>query len=86
MATTTYFEHNVRRLRPYIDPDMCRSVIASPLRTERQANGRIRHWGWITLPGETERRILRVVTLEDGETILTAHLDRNFLRKWRRSR
>ena len=65
---------------------MCRSVIASPLRTERQENGRIRHWGWITLPGEAEQRILRVVTLEDGETIHTAFPDRNFLRRWRRSR
>ena len=85
VGTTWHFEHDVRRLRPYIDPDMCRSVIASPLRTERQADGRIRHWGWITLPGEAEPRILRVVTLEDGETILTAFLDRNFPRKWRRS-
>lgn len=65
---------------------MCRSVIASPLRTERQANGRIRHWGWITLAGETEPRILRAVTLEDGETIHNAFIDSEFLRKRRRSR
>ena len=84
--TTWHFEHDTRGLRPYLDSDACRSVIASPLRTERQASGRIRHWGWITLPDEAEPRILRVVTLEDGSTILTAFLDRNFLRKWRRSR
>ena len=86
MGTTWHFEHNVRRLRPYIDPDMCRSVIASPLRTERQEDGRICYWGWTTLVGEAEQRILRVVTLEDGKTIHTAFLDSNFLRKWRRSR
>lgn len=86
MGTTWHFEHDVRRLRPYIDPDMCRSVIASPLRTERQEDGRICYWGWTTLAGEAEQRILRVVTLEDGETIHTAFLDSNFLRKWRRSR
>ena len=86
VATTPYFEYDVRRRRPYLDLDMCRSVIASPLRTERQATGRISHWGWITLAGEAEPRILRVVTLEDGKTIHNAFIDSNFLRKWRRSR
>ena len=36
----------------------------------------MRHWGTIRLPGETEPRILREVTLEDGETIHNAFLDR----------
>jgi len=34
-----------------------------------QADGRIRHWGRITLPGEEKTRILRVVTLADGVTL-----------------
>jgi hypothetical protein len=41
-------------------------------------DGRIRHWGSVTLPNEGARRILRVVTLEDGVTIHKAFPDRNF--------
>jgi len=53
-------------------------VTASPLRRDRQEDGRIRSWGRIRLCGETTDRILRVVTLEDGETIHNAFLDRSY--------
>jgi len=43
-----------------------------------QDDGRIRHWGRVTLPNESESRIRRVITLEDGETLHNAFLDRNF--------
>lgn len=43
-----------------------------------QADGRIRLWGEITLPGEAAARILRAVLLEDGETVHNAFLDRNY--------
>jgi hypothetical protein len=49
-----------------------------PLRRIVQADGRIRHWGAVILPGESEGRILRVVTLEDGATLHNAFLDRGF--------
>jgi len=78
MATTRYFDEQVRRKRPYLTLEMCRAVIADPLRREPQADGRIRHWARVTLPDEGEARILRVVTLEDGETIHNAFLDRGF--------
>lgn len=78
MSTTRYFDEQVKRKRPYIDADLCRVVIASPLRRERQQDGRIRFWGRITLPGEATDRILRVVTLEDGKTIHNAFLDRRY--------
>jgi hypothetical protein len=32
----------------------------------------------VSLPSETEQRILRVVTLDDGETLHNAFLDRGF--------
>ena len=51
------------------------AFIASPLRRERQEDGRIRFWGRISLSGEAADRILRVITLEDGETIHNAFLD-----------
>ena len=36
------------------------------------------HWGRIILPNETETRILRVVTLDDGQTLHNAFIDRNY--------
>lgn len=77
-GTTRYFEEQVLRKRPYITLAMCRAVVANPLRREAQEDGRIRFWGHAILSNETEPRILRVVTLEDGATIHNAFPDRNF--------
>jgi hypothetical protein len=49
--------------------------VKQPLACETQTDGRIRYWGSIP---ELQGRILRVVTLEDGETIHNAFPDRNF--------
>ena len=78
MVTTRYFAEQVFRKRPYLTVAMCAAVIADPLRRDAQVDGRIRYWGHVILPNETEPRILRVVTLEDGTTIHNAFLDRNF--------
>jgi hypothetical protein len=57
-------------------------VIERPLKREVQPNGRVRFWGVVPEMGEVHpslrRRALKVVTLEDGVTIHTAHPDRNF--------
>lgn len=76
--TTRYFDEQVQRKRPYLTIEMCRCVLENPLRREVQDDGRIRHWSSVTLPGEAQERILRVVTLEDGTTIHNAFLDRGF--------
>lgn len=78
MATTRYFDEQVLRKRPYLTVEMCRKIVEAPLRLVVQGDGRIRHWGRVTLPNELEARILRVVTLEDGETLHNAFLDRDF--------
>jgi hypothetical protein len=78
MKTTRYFEEQVLRKRPYICREWCDQVLAAPIRREEQADGRIRYWGRITAIGETRPRFLRVVTLEDGETVHNAFFDRNF--------
>lgn len=78
MSTTRYFDEQVTRKRPYLTVALCREVLARPLKTEVQGDGRIRHWGRVNLPDEQEARILRVVTLEDGETIHNAFLDRGY--------
>ena len=80
MKTIRYFDEQVRRKRPYIEPEWCANVIRAPLQTEEQVDGRIRWWGEVTIPGEDEPRILRVVTLEDGETVHNAFFDRGFRR------
>ncbi|MDE0390401.1 MAG: hypothetical protein OXI75_17005 [Rhodospirillales bacterium] len=80
MKTTRYFEEQVRRKRPYIDPAWCAAVIAAPLRRDVQPDGRIRFWGEATRAGEDTPRILRVVTLADGETVHNAFFDRGFKR------
>ena len=78
MSETRYFTEQILRKRPYLSVAMCRSVLANPLRRNVQDDGRIRHWGSILLPDESETRILRVITLEDGLTIHNAFIDRNF--------
>jgi hypothetical protein len=50
-------------------------VIQNPLRKERQEDGRIRCWGRIP---EMGNRALRVILLEDGETVHNVFFDRSF--------
>ena len=49
-------------------------VIEQPEFEEIQIDGRIRRWAKIP---EAENRYLRVVLLEDGETVHNAFFDRN---------
>ncbi len=62
------------------DPLLARPSAESvlPTRGRRKPDGRIRFWGQVSLAGETRPRILRVVTLADGETVHNAFFDRNF--------
>jgi hypothetical protein len=78
MKTTRYFEEQVLRKRPYIKRDWCAQVLAAPIRRERQTDGRVRYWGAVVDPRDNRTRILRVVTLQDGETIHNAFFDRGF--------
>jgi hypothetical protein len=70
---------SVRMRRRDISEEMCLQVIRNPIESEQQANGFFRFWGYI----ESEERYLRVVTLEDHETIETAHWDRNYKKRRR---
>ena len=78
MKSTRYFDERVRRKRPYIELTWCAQTVAAPLHREEQPDGRWRFWGEVTRPGETRSRYLRVVTLEDGETVHNAFFDRRF--------
>lgn len=66
------------RKRPYIKREWCERVLRAPLRRETQPDGRIRWWGMIS---EWDGRVLRVVTLGDGETVHNAFPDRGFRRE-----
>jgi hypothetical protein len=78
VRTTRYFAEQVLRKRPYLQLEWCAAVIERPLRREIQPEGRIRFWGAIVDPRDGARRILRVVTLDDGETVDNACFDRRF--------
>jgi hypothetical protein len=79
MKTTRYFDEQVLRKRPYIKPEWCEAAILTPVRRERQPDGRFRYWRQILDTGDRKPRMLRVVTLGDGETIHNAFFDRDFI-------
>jgi hypothetical protein len=78
MKGTRYFEEQVLRKRPYLDLRMIGEVLENPSRRQTQGDGRLRFWGEIVDPRDGSRRVLRVVTLDDGETIHNAFFDRGF--------
>src|SRR5262249_54839877 len=75
MKTTRYFAEQVLRRRPYLRTEWCVRVVRCPDARAVQPDGRIRHWGQVA---ELGGRVLRVITLADGETIHNAFPDRDF--------
>lgn len=76
MKFTKYFEHT--RMRPDradIKMEWIESVVSKPEVERTQSDGRIRRWKRIP---EAGNKYLRVVLLEDGETIHNAFFDRRF--------
>lgn len=74
MKTTRYFREQVLRKRPYIRLEWCELALQAPVHREAQPDGRTRHWVFVAELG----KYLRVVTLEDGETVHNAFADRDF--------
>ncbi|MDQ2893490.1 MAG: hypothetical protein M3R64_10450 [Pseudomonadota bacterium] len=77
MKTTRYFDEQVLRKRPYLRLDWIEATLADPLARTVQPDGRIRLWREV-LDDTNKSYILRVVTLEDGETVHNAFFDRNY--------
>ena len=75
MKTTRYFREQVLRKRPYIQMNWCERILLEPVARMVQSDGRIRFWGVVPEFGD---RVLRVVTLADGETVHNAFPDRDF--------
>ncbi|EAQ67983.1 hypothetical protein SynRS9909_01208 [Synechococcus sp. RS9909] len=77
MKTTSYFREVVCTKHPGIEAAWILRVMAAPLKERRQADGRYALWGLVP---EAQNRALRVITLEDRETVHNAFFDRGFLR------
>jgi hypothetical protein len=61
--------------RAIIKDEWIQQAIEHPFRQQVQADGRIRRWTRIE---EAEKRWLRVILLQDGETVHNAFFDRGF--------
>ena len=77
MKVTQYFDSiRIRPDRMMIEDTWIERVVREPIREAVQTDGRIRRWAQIP---EAEGRFLRVVLLEDGETVHNAFFDRGFV-------
>lgn len=75
MKTTQYFQATrLRSDRSMIKDEWITFVIQNPEKIVIQADGRIKKWAKITEAG----KFLRVIVLEDGETVHNAFFDRSF--------
>ncbi len=74
MKQTEYFKRRVLGERPYLLLSWCEDAVRNPDAVHVQADGRVRHWKYIEELGKH----LRVITLEDRETLHNAFPDRSF--------
>ena len=75
MKTTRYFQYTRKRTgRILIKDDWIEFVINNPVKVEVQSDGRIRKWAKIT----EVNKYLRVILLDNGETVHNAFFDRAF--------
>jgi hypothetical protein len=75
LKTTAYFRYiRTRPDRARILDEWIQAAIEQPIREEHQSDGRIRRWTYV----DSEARYLRVILLDDGETVHNAFFDRNF--------
>lgn len=74
MKFTQYFLYTRQRPdRARIKMEWIVQTVFHPQTSEIQQDGRVRKWAYI----EEEGKYLRVILLEDGETVHNAFLDRN---------
>ncbi len=76
MKTTRYFDAiRTRPDRVFIRDEWIQFVMDNSIKQLTQEDGRVRRWAQIE---EMENRYLRVILLEDGETVHNAFFDRGF--------
>ena len=75
MKKTQYFEYTRKRPdRAQIKNKWIKYVIDNPEKTQTQSDGRIRRWAKIA----EVNKYLRVILLEDRETVHNAFFDRSY--------
>lgn len=75
MKSTQYFLFVKQRPdREGIKEEWILETIQNPSKTVKQADGRIKKWKYINEAG----KYLRVILLEDGETVHNAFFDRSY--------
>ena len=76
MKTTQYFDYTRKRPdQAWIKDDWIEFVINDPVKIEVQSDGRVKKWAKIA----EVNKYLRVILLEDGETVHNAFFDRSFM-------
>ena len=71
MKQSEYFKQRVLSQRPYIRLEWCIQTVRNPEFSEKQPDGRMRYWRYI----EELDKFLRMIILEDGETLHNAFPD-----------
>jgi hypothetical protein len=79
MKCTDYFKNNVVIKRPYINVEWCIKAKTEYSHKETEESGRIKYWIYIN----EYQKYLRVIYLEDNETIHNAFFDRDFNKKYK---
>jgi hypothetical protein len=75
VKTTEYFDYARRRQdRAHIRDAWIELAVRHPVAEKVQADGRVQRWAFI----REEGRYLRVILLEDRETVHNAFFDRRF--------
>ena len=75
MKTTRYFNYTRKKPdRALIKIEWIEFVVNNPVRVEVQSDGRIKKWAKIL----EVNKYLRVILLDDGETVHNAFFDRSF--------
>jgi hypothetical protein len=74
LKATRYFRVDIQgEKRPEMTDAICEYVMARADRIEQQSDGRLRYFRAVP---ELSGRIVRVITLDDGETVHNAFPDR----------
>lgn len=66
--------------RSRITASICEAIVQDPYRSEVQQDGRLCYWGYVPEIGY----YVRVIVLEDGDTLFNAFEDGDFTRGQRR--
>jgi len=74
MKFTKHFIEDVFPKRPYLTEVLLDEIIRNPIKTEIQEDYKIKIWGFSSV----HSKFVRVILLEDGETVHIAFFDRNF--------